>query len=68
MAKDTITTAIKLPREIHRALRAVAEKEDRSASSIVRLALTKYFEAGGYVVEPKTTATPAAKPRAHADG
>jgi hypothetical protein len=41
---------------MHMRLREIADLEDRSASSIVRLALTKYFEAGGCVVEPKAPA------------
>jgi hypothetical protein len=52
------TIGIKMPVEMHRKLKRLAKAEDRSASAVIRLALSLYFETAGreLLVEPKPPA------------
>jgi predicted transcriptional regulator len=46
LERERVVTSFYLPAPLHAALRAAAEREERSASNIVRRALKSYLAAG----------------------
>lgn len=57
-----ITIEVPLPREIHTALKEVADADDRSMASAVRIAIKRYIESQKGIVVNSVKAKEVAKP------